>query len=157
MGTNPTHWQVADIVTVVKQAPLTPASLLQLLDPPTARWGFPSRTSRSTPCLEWAHPGRGPVVTARVVHSHSRSAITQIVVTIVMYIGRLHTLFGQPITQMAFTFVYCLGRGRRVHGSNTQIAFTFVYWFGTGGACTQGGGLPFVYLAWVDSSPRRTR
>ena len=95
-----------------------------------------------------------------------------------VYIGRLHTLWGQPITQMAFTFVYCLGRGRRVHGSNTQIAFTFVYclgkgrrvhfsntqiassfvyWFGTGGACTQGGGLPFVYLAWVDSSPRRSR
>ena len=81
---------------------------------------------------------------ARVVHSHSRSAITQIVVTIAMYIGRLHRLFGQPITQMAFTFVYCLGRGRRVHGSNTQIAFTFVYWFGTGGACTQGGGIALV-------------
>ena len=52
--------------------------------------------------------------------------------TIVMYIGLLHTLCGQPITQMVFTFVYCLGRGRRVHGSNTQIAFTFVYCLGRG-------------------------
>ena len=54
------------------------------------------------------------------------------VVSIVVYIGRLHTLWGQPITQMAFTFVYCLGRGQRVHGSNTQIAFTFVYCLGRG-------------------------